>query len=269
MTKRRATSGADDPQADLFSIDPTSYVPMRLSEMTWPSQERFPVNHAQANVSRPVRDDLVAATDPIVVAGFSSIDEFISLAATWSKSHPAGGSLRLVLGTEPFTTARTSFVSAEASFTDEVRRYWVEEHGVSLRLSAKIVRAIDLLDAGRIDARFVHGRTHLHAKIYVGDHAATVGSSNFTASGLRFQIEANARFERAEDSQRYDELVLVGENLWNEGADWNAQFRELLMSLLQVVSWQEALARAAADLLEGEWADLSTSCSGDMVRGAG
>ena len=27
------------------------------------------------------------------------------------------------------------------------------------------------------------------------------------------------------------------------------------MALLQFVSWQEALARACADLLEGEWAD--------------
>jgi hypothetical protein len=255
MTKRRATAGTDDPQADLFSIDPTSYVPIRLSERAWPSQDRFPVNHARANVSQPVRDDLVSATDPIVVAGFSSVDEFISLAATWSRVHPDGGRLRLVLGTEPFTTGRTSFVSAEASFTDEVRRYWVEERGISLRLSAKIVRAIDLLDEGSIASRFVHGRTHLHAKIYVGDGAATVGSSNFTASGLRFQIEANARFDRSTDPERYDELVLVAENLWSEGEDWNAQFRALLVSLLQVVSWQEALARASADLLEGEWAD--------------
>ena len=255
MAKRKATSGSDDSQADLFSIDPTSYVPITLSERAWPSQERFPVNHAGVNVSHPVRDDLVTATDPIVVAGFSSIDEFLSLAAAWSSRHSGGGTLRLLLGTEPFTTERTSFVSAEASFTDEVRRYWLEEHGVSLRLSAKIVNAIDLLDAGRVASRFVHGRTHLHAKIYVGDTAATVGSSNFTASGLRFQIEANARFDHDLEPERYDELALVAENLWSAGEDWNAQFRALLMSLLQVVSWQEALARAAADLLEGEWAD--------------
>lgn len=255
MARRRTTPGSPDPQADLFSIDPTSYMPIKLSERNWPSQDRFPVNHAQANVSHPVRDDLVASESPVVVAGFSSIDEFIALTAAWSHRQPSRGAIRLLLGTEPFTTERTSFASAKDSFTDEVRRYWVEDHGVSLRLSAKIVRAIDLLDAGRVATKFVHGRTHLHAKIYVGDHAATVGSSNFTASGLRLQIEANARFEHADDPQRYDELMLVAENLWSEGEDWNAQFRALLMSLLQVVSWQEALARAAADLLEGEWAD--------------
>ena len=255
MAKRKAAPGPDNPQADLFSVDPTSYVPMNLSERSWPSQHRFPVNHALATVSHPVRDDLVGSEHPMVVAGFSSLDEFIALTAAWSARQPGSGTLRLLLGTEPFATQRTSFVSAKDSFTDEVRRYWVEDRGVSLRLSAKIVRAIELLDAGRIDTRFVHGRTHLHAKVYVGDDAATVGSSNFTASGLRFQIEANARFDRTEDERRYDELVLVAENLWSEGEDWNAQFRDLLMSLLQVVSWQEALARAAADLLEGEWAD--------------
>ncbi len=218
MAKRKAASAPANPQADLFSVDPTSYVPINLSERSWPSQGRFPVNHAQANVSYPVRDDLVASEHPIAVAGFSSIDEFMALTTAWSDRNPIG-TARLLLGTEPFATQRTSFVSAKDNFTDEVRRYWVEDRGVSLRLSAKIVRAIELLDAGRIDTRFVHGRTHLHAKVYVGEQAATVGSSNFTASGLRFQIEANARFDRTEDLQRYDEVVLVAENLRGEGED--------------------------------------------------
>ncbi len=42
---------------------------------------------------------------------------------------------------------------------DEVRRYWLEERSISLRSSAKVVRAIELLDAGRLRVGFVHGRT--------------------------------------------------------------------------------------------------------------
>ena len=41
-------------------------------------------------------------------------------------------------------------------------------------------------------------RWRLHAKIYIGDDAATLGSSNFTNPGLRGQLEANARFVRSE-----------------------------------------------------------------------
>jgi hypothetical protein len=38
------------------------------------------------------------------------------------------------------------------------------------------------------------------------------------------------------------------------GTGWEDEFRRLLLGLLQVVSWQEALARACAELLEGDWA---------------
>jgi hypothetical protein len=157
--------------------------------------------------------------------------------------------VRVLLGSEPFATERSTFASAEAGFTEEVRKYWLEEHGISLRSSAKVVQAIELLDAGRLRVRFVHGRTRLHAKVYVGAAAATVGSSNFTGAGLGDQIEANARFDKDTDQRRYDEVVQVAENLWSIGTSWDDQFRALLMALLRFVSWQEALARACADLL--------------------
>ena len=80
-------------------------------------------------------------------------------------------------------------------FTDEARQYWLEERGVSLRLSAKVLQAIKVLEAGTLKARLVHGVNRLHAKVFVGAVAATVGSSNFTGYGLSHQFEANARFE--------------------------------------------------------------------------
>jgi superfamily II DNA or RNA helicase len=139
------------------------------------------------------------------------------------------------------------------AFTDEVRRYW-EGQGVSLRLSAKVLQAMGALERARLDCRFIHGSATLHAKIYVGAEAATLGSSNFTPSGLALQLEANARFEHSVEPTRYDGLVRIAENLWEQGQPWNNELLELLRSLLQSVSWQEALARACAVLLEGEWA---------------
>jgi hypothetical protein len=253
MARPRRNRPSAHPPADLFSIDPTAYLPMSLASRPWPDAARFPVNHAGGHVRQQVWGDLVGSSAPVVVAGFSSIGELIDLAAAWGyRQH--GGSLRVLLGSEPFATERSSFASSEAAFTDEVRRYWLEEEGISLRSSAKVVQAIELLDSGRLLVSFVHGRTRLHAKLYIGAEAGTVGSSNFTSAGLGDQIEANARFERATDQSRYDELVQVAENLWSVGTSWDDQFRELLMALLRFVSWQEALARACADLLEGEWA---------------
>ena len=98
------------------------------------------------------------------------------------------------------------------------------------------------------------GNTRLHAKIYVGETAATVGSSNFTRAGLSRQIEANARFTTEAEPDRFDALSQIAENYWHVGSSWNDEFVDLLRSLLRFVPWQEALAKACADLLEGEWA---------------
>jgi hypothetical protein len=253
VARSRRTTHSEQPQTDLFSLDPAAYLPMELGSRAWPDPARFPVNHAGGRVRQQVWADLTRSISPTVIAGFSSIGQLIELIAAWANDQREG-SLRVLLGSEPFATERSSFASAESAFTEEVRKYWLEEHGISLRSSAKVVQAIDLLDAGRLRVSFVHGRTRLHAKVYVGDNAATVGSSNFTSAGLGDQIEANARFERGSDSRRYDELAQVAENLWSVGTPWDDQFRALLMALLRFVSWQEALARACADLLEGDWA---------------
>ena len=201
-----------------------------------------------------VWDDLVRSRHPLLVAGYSSIDRIVALVAD-RRRDVDDGEVRLLLGAEPFPTSRRSFAAPDVAFTEEVRRYWLEERGISLHLSAKVLQAVAELDAGRLTARFVDGHTTLHAKIYVGDDAATVGSSNFTDAGLGRQLEANARFERSSDSSRFDELHSIAEHLWHEGQAWDDQLRALLESMLRVVSWQEALARACAELLEGEWAD--------------
>lgn len=239
-------------QPDLFSVDPTAHVVHALDAARWPDQRAFPVNRAAAHVADVVRADLLASTRPLVVAGYSSIAELVDFVAAWDTV--AGNErVRLLLGAEPYPTARLSFGSARAVFTEEARRYW-EERGISVRLSAKVLQTIAALDAGRVAARFIHGAAVLHAKVYVGADAATVGSSNFSDAGLRSQLEANARFERTSERERFEGLVTIAENLWSQGQPWDDELRALLEDLLRFTTWQEALARASADLLEGEWA---------------
>ena len=83
----------------------------------------------------------------------------------------------------------------------------------------------------------------------------TLGSSNFTDNGLLNQFEANARFSHEDDPVRYAEAVQVEQNYRAVGEDWNDAVIALMNDLLQFVPWQEALAKACAELLEGQWAE--------------
>ena len=172
----------------------------------------------------------------------------------------------MLLGWEPFGSERVSFGSPGAVFSDEVRRYWTETRGVSLQLSAKVVQTLLALREGELEVRFIPGATKLHAKLYVGDDAATIGSSNFTHSGLSAQFEANARFERSDEPERYAECVQLAEHYWSVGESWTDQFEALLNDLLAFVPWREALARACADLLEGQWASRYLPGAGGATR---
>lgn len=248
MVDRNAGDAYGD---DLFTMPQLPFISHRLAAMAWPSSSLFPTNHAQSRVADHVWPDLATSKRPLAVAGFASLAQIVELAAARTDTP---GQLRVLLGSEPFTTTRVSFGSPSAAFTEQVREYWTQQRGVSLRLSAKIVQAIHACETRALDVRFVPGDTKLHAKIYVGDNAATLGSSNFTDNGLRAQFEANARFDRKGEPTRYQQAQTVAENYWTIGEDWNLEFVELLNTLLQFVSWQEALARACADLLEGSWA---------------
>jgi hypothetical protein len=235
-------------QISLFDA-PDASGHLRLESLDWPPPERFPLNAAGRQVREQVIGDLESSENPLIVAGYSSIDYLVDFA---SRLSTRDGRLRLLVGTEPFPGNRPSYASA-ASFPKEVESYWLGQ-GVSLRLSAKIVQTMDLIRAGRLEARYL-GDQHakLHAKIYATESAITIGSSNFTQTGLTRQIEANVRLT-PKDKGRFTEAQTIAENLWKSGDPYSDELVSLLESLLRVVGWQEALARASAELLEGEWA---------------
>ena len=250
---RRGPRLQDPGQPDLFSSSAEPRLGLQLGQMQWPDPGLLSVNHANGSVRDHVWQDLVSSREPLVLAGFASITKIVELVAAAARK-PDSGSVRVLLGTEPFATERVAFGSPSAAFTDEVRKFWIEQQGVSLLLSAKIVQTIQALDDGWFEVRFVPGRTRLHAKMYLGDQAATIGSSNFTDAGLSHQFEANVRYVRSSDRDGYARARQVAENYWSVGKPWCDELRALLNDMLQFVSWQEALARACADLLEGQWA---------------
>jgi len=218
--------------------------------LRWPEAGRFPLNIGTQRVEEQVWQDLLESPAPLIVAGYSSLDRIIDFIATAEQAE----SIRLLFGQEPFDARRSEFRLTRDGFAAEVEAYWLRQ-GISLLRSAAVIRALEALESGRAQARYMADRKGLHAKIYCGKSAATVGSSNFTEPGLRRQLEANARFERSDDGKRYQELVQVAENYWVLGVDFQAQLIALLKRLLRPVTWEEALARACAELLEGEWAE--------------
>ena len=218
--------------------------------LDWPDGARFPLNIDSAKVSDRVLDDLMSSDQPLIVTGFSALDRIIDFVARWQGQ----GQFRLLLGSEPFPGQRESYQMRGRRFPAEVADYWLKR-GISLRLSAKLIVCIEALRSGRVLARYHrHSDRRMHAKIYLGDQAATIGSSNFTGAGLGFNAEANARFNRQREAKRYHELARIAENYWSLGMDYKEELIELLEQLLQVTPWSEALAHACTQLLEGEWA---------------
>jgi hypothetical protein len=242
-----------------ISLDLFGSAESQLLGSKWPSASRFPINEDGSWVETTVVKDLNTSAAPLIVTGFASLDRLIDFVASAKQCE----SIRVVFGSEPFDSRRTTFSLTKPDLTREIKEYWLER-GISVLLSAKILACIDRLNRGTLQTRTAAKTgSRLHAKIYVGDNAATLGSSNFTDSGLHNQLEANARFERHdtakkgakhEEHQRYIETRQLAEGYWDLGLDYNAKLIALLEQLLRLVPWQEALARACAELLEAEWA---------------
>jgi len=223
-----------------------------LDGLVWPSQARFPLNLKVAvNVGSVIEGDLQAAEKPLIITGYAALDRIANLLPTCRST----ANIRILFGTEPYLIKRGRYELSERSFQKEVESYWLDR-GISLFHSASIVYCIGLLQSGQLKARFLGTSSkRLHAKIYCTENHATVGSSNFTRPGLGAQHEANARFSVTADPTRFRELTQIAENLWERSEDFSARLLELLNALLRIVEWEEAVARACAELLEGEWAD--------------
>jgi len=233
----------------------------------WPDRYRFPLNFAGRKVEEIVCGDITQSTHSLLVTGFTSLDYIIDFVADLPDDSP--GSISLLLGSEPSPARRADYGLTGQTYPQEVLDYWLEA-GISLRLCHKILLFIEMLEKGRIISRYISDRKNkLHAKIFITDVSATLGSSNFSFTGFRRQLEANVRFDVQKEPKRYREVKQIADNYWSLGEDYNRELLKLLHQLLRVVSWQEALGRACGELLEGDWAQQylknSTVSSGNEL----
>ncbi len=218
----------------------------------WPENQRFPLNFDQRTVEDVLVDDIKGSCSPLIITGYTSLDYLIDIIADLPEDSPE--SVSILLGSEPSPGRRARYSLKSETFNQEVTDYWLDA-GISLRLCHKVVLFMDLINQGRVRVRCIADQSRkLHAKIYLTDAAATLGSSNFSFTGFRRQLEANARFDAYKEPKRYRELRRIADNYWSLGEEYRDELLALLSTLLKVVSWEEALGRACGELLEGEWA---------------
>jgi HKD family nuclease len=105
----------------------------------------------------------------------------------------------------PYVTETTALLSAAKS-------------GVSVRLlvglnaSTSPKALSEVFELPNLAIRYLTRR--FHAKIYISDTAALVGSSNLTDGGLRSNREATIRLKQPNDFDAIEELRLLFNELW-------------------------------------------------------
>ncbi len=216
----------------------------------WPDQILFPLNLKSYNrtVESIVYKDIEESSEYIIITGFTSLSNLVDLFG--SKDFQNLKKVRVLIGFEPNIRGRKKYVKLKLD--KEIKDYWLKK-GLSIMLGGAIINLIDKIDKEKIEFRY---KDKLHAKIYVGNNSAVLGSSNFSKNGLNYQEEANIRINKNSsltEKKQYEAIKLISESYYEDSISYNDKMKELLMELIKEVTWEEAIARAIAEILEGNW----------------
>ncbi|MEW5816543.1 MAG: SNF2-related protein, partial [Spirochaetota bacterium] len=220
-----------------------------VNTQIWPSQYRFPLNikHAEGErtVEALIHADYEKADDYLIITGFTSLDYLVRFFGSLPPNKMAV--IRIVFGNEPEPSLKRHPSLRALAFSEEIREYWLER-GISILLNGPLINFLSKITEEKIH---FFASENLHAKIYISNNHAIMGSSNFSFGGLRNLSEANIRFPAAQ--KRYDEIKEIAENFLSNSQNCTEKIQHLLEDLLKEVSWKETLSRAVAELLEGGW----------------
>lgn len=201
---------------------------LQETKIKLPSHERFPYNYVGHTVKSLVFEDLLLSEKPLILTGYTSLGmiiEFLALCyAAIQIDINAFKEIQIFIGNEPNITQSSQSGLLQHELSEEVKRYWLQERGISIFLCAKVIVAIELIKNGKVQTRLNDAKRPFHSKIFKGDQAATSGSSNFSQSGLVYQIEINNRYEKGKERKRYEELCQAAESYWTLGrGHWSAK----------------------------------------------
>lgn len=196
---------------------------------SWPKHEKFPINESStgAEVNSVLSKDIKETTDLIIVTGFTSLSHLVETFGI--RDYEKLKSTRIVIGFDIDERINKKLINY--TLLPEVKEFWVKQ-GVSIRLCGPKINIIEKIRNGEIHFK---SKKRLHAKIYVGDRFAMLGSSNFSKSGLSVQREANIRLDKQgnkTEQEQYDSIRQLAENYFLIAEDYNEGIIELLNSLL-------------------------------------
>ncbi len=226
-------------------------IPIDFEIIKWPDHSKFPLNiKSQARTTESIlHEDIKNSTSYIIITGFTSLSNLVDLFG--SKDFEKLKNVRILIGFEPNLKGRKSY--QRFGLDKEIKDYWLKNR-FSIMQGGAVIHLIEKIENGLIEFKF---KDKLHAKIYVGDDFAILGSSNFSKNGLTKQEEANIRVSNSVNSflemEQYDSIKLIANSFYDDATCYNDKIIELLKDLIQEVSWEEALARAISEILEGEW----------------
>ncbi|MCH8568589.1 MAG: phospholipase D-like domain-containing protein [Balneolales bacterium] len=217
-----------------------------FADQPLPENEKFPLNAGQYETLQLIKHDIKESENYTIITGYSSVGFIIEVLGD---RLGARNCIRIVLGNEPLLPASIEkyYSGRKITLPEQIRQFWLDK-GISVTQNGKVLNLIQKMEFGQIEVSYL---TNLHAKVYKGDGFAMLGSSNFSSSGMRTQLEANVRKEFP-DSDFY-EIGKIADYYLEKALPWNEEFRKLLEKLLKNVSWEEALARALMLILEGDW----------------
>lgn len=232
----------------------------------WPNNGKFPLNLESPGESRTVEaevlKDINTSSEYLIITGFTSLSHLV--ATFGSNEFPKLERLRIVLGWEPNPYGRKTWPVVHLD--REIKEYWLKR-GLSIIYGGAIIRLIELIKEGNVEFRY---RNKLHAKLYVGESHAILGSANFSKNGLQKQEEANIRVsgftEDLTEASQYDSIKSIAEKFYELAAPYNEPIIKLLEELIQQVSWEEALARAIAEVIEGDWLKDYTQLHAELTK---
>ena len=230
-------------------------------EPGWPTHRRFPYNRLKRDggtekVEKWVEHDLKKASDILMITGYTSLSRIIAFLSRCFREGDYKNNIRILIGSEP-TSERTRQMLIGGDAVDVAIRDSLLNSQLSIYQSLDIIQTLEMLSRDHIQVRASRKSSQVvHAKIYKTENTITFGSSNYSTLGLERKIEVNKRLSRTnkKDRQEAYELSCYAEKIWQiNDRDYKERLCELLKKVLQEVSWQEALARGCAELLEGGW----------------
>lgn len=158
-----------------------------------------------------------------ITSGFFNVSGFARIKTElWEAARQPGFNMRLLFGREtPAVGApdASNCVGQETTLNEELTQLAITEETARL-----IDNAIEFLKQPTVQVR-KNLRRFNHAKCYIFDEAAAVGSSNFTSAGLATNIELNAILYQPSAQEKVREWF---ERRWKEGEDAKAELIDIL-----------------------------------------